>query len=249
MPPATVLTLPFSSPLHSHDFPGILFRNYHLSLLQLPNSHTCFHVPLSILNPHVCRAIQPLPAALLIRPPCTPVNIPFSRIPCPTFKNYFNFLSKGLLSPFHVPGPDLGTKTTPPPTAQIPLLHPHSFQTKANPAITRLHRLPTSSLEPPAPPPHRPIQLFLARTPFWSCPPKRWVRCPAPLQGLREGAGLGERTQGPRGGGKAKGARGARVGRRGDAWGGESRAGEGGEETWRGGTVFVSSVRSYHSLE
>lgn len=124
MPPATVLTLPFSSPLHSHDFPGILFRNYHLSLLQLPNSHTCFHVPLSILNPHVCRAIQPLPAALLIRPPCTPVNISFSRIPCPTFKNYFNFLSKGLLSPFHVPGPDLGTKTTPPPHGPISSLAP-----------------------------------------------------------------------------------------------------------------------------
>ena len=198
MPPATVLTLPFSSPLHSHDFPGILFRNYHLSLLQLPNSHTCFHVPLSILNPHVCRAIQPLPAALLIRPPCTPVNISFSRIPCPTFKNYFNFLSKGLLSPFHVPGPDLGTNTTPPPTAQIPLLHPHSFQTKANPAITRLHRLPTSSLEPPAPPPHRPIQLFLARTPFWSCPPNAGSAAPprSRVSGRGRGSGSAPRVRG-----------------------------------------------------
>lgn len=147
------------SPPHSHDFPGILFHNYHPSPLQLSNSHTCFRVPLSILNPHVCHTVQLLPAALLIRPPCTPVNIPFARIPCPTFKNYFHFLSKGLLSPFHVPGPDLDPKT-PLPTAQIPLLHPHSFQTNAKPgkslrpAITRLHRLPTSSLEPL--PPHHP---------------------------------------------------------------------------------------------
>ena len=105
------------SPFHHHSSPTIFLASsssYHPSFLQLSNSHTCFHVPLLILNPHVCRAIQPLPAALLIRPPCTPVNISFSRIPCPTFKNYFHFLSKGLLSPFHVPGPDLGTKTPTP---------------------------------------------------------------------------------------------------------------------------------------
>lgn len=237
------------SPPHSHDFPGILFHNYHPSPLQLSNSHTCFRVPLSILNPHVCRTVQLLPAALLIRPPCTPVNISFARIPCPTFKNYFHFLSKGLLSPFHVPGPDLDPKT-PLPTAQIPLLHPHSFQTNANPgkslrpAITRLHRLPTSSLEPL--PPHHPtapLSCSSRAAHSGAVPHKRRV------QGLREGAGLGERAQGLRGGGKAKGARGERAGRREDAWGWESRATEGGEETRRGGVVLVSSVRSYHSLE
>lgn len=198
MPPATVLTLPFSSPLHSHDFPGILFRNYHLSLLQLPNSHTCFHVPLSILNPHVCRAIQPLPAALLIRPPCTPVNISFSRIPCPTFKNYFNFLSKGLLSPFHVPGPDLGTKTTPPPRPKfLSCTHTPSKlrQTRPSRAFTDSQQV-VSSL-----PLHRPTAPFscFSRAPHsGAVPPNAGSAAPprSRVSGRGRGSGSAPRVRG-----------------------------------------------------
>ena len=151
------------SPPHSHDFPGTLFHNYHPSLLQLCNSHTCFHVPLSILNPHVCRTIQLLPAALLIRPPCTPVNISFARIPCPTFKNYFHFLSKGLLSPFHVPGPDLGPKTPPSPRPKfLSCTHTPSklTQTRASRcarlsrAFTDSQQVVSSHSRPTTPPPH-----------------------------------------------------------------------------------------------
>ena len=207
MPPTTVLTLPFPSPPHSHDFPGILFHNYHPSLLQLSNSHTCFHAPLSILNPHVCRAIQLPPAALLIRPSCTPVNISFSRIPCPIFKNYFHFLSKGLLSPFHVPGPDLGPKTPSPRPKFLCCTHtPKLRQSRArccagpSRAFTDYQQVISSHSRPTAP------LSCSSRAPHsGAVTPKRWVRGPAPLQGLREGAVFGERAQGPRGGGRANG--------------------------------------------
>lgn len=139
-----------------------------------------------------CKSISPLNFTLLIRTlPCTAVTISFSGIPCPTFKNYYHSLSKGLLRPFHMPGPDLGPK--PSPTAQISLLYPYTFQTETNSrrhsagpsrAFALSQQLASRLASPSS---------CSSRTPSCSCPPKRRARGPAPILSPREGAGSGAR--------------------------------------------------------
>lgn len=113
-PSAAVLTPAF----HQHPIPTV--SPAFSSTIIIPPSciypiptHNVY-APLSILSLTYALQFNFSPAALLIRPlPCTSVTTSFSWIPCLTFKNYFHSFSKGLLSPFHVPGPDRGPKPPP----------------------------------------------------------------------------------------------------------------------------------------
>lgn len=123
---------------------------------------------------------------------------------------------------------------SPLPKAQIPLLHPHAFQTKANPRRRCARPLRAfAHSQQAASNRARHTSPFICSS---RAPPSAAVPAASPcsrVPGRGRGSGSALRS---RGGGWAKGPRGPLVGRRGDVWGREASARQGGEETGGAGS-------------